>query len=183
ADTERKLVDEGIKATRTSQEMSTTIADLDRAARYYNLLKTADIMDVYRSKDQLLSGLRQQLERQLRTPAALKTLEAMKDLQGTIRLSVLSMPHGAADPGELSQRFDELRALSQRLVVQSNAEIDAEVAALEEQAQRSRVRLAWESALLVPLTIIAIIAVTLAVGRPLRTLDRAISELGSGTLS
>src|SRR6202008_4586155 len=32
-------------------------------------------------------------------------------------------------------------------------------------------------------TIIAIIAVTLAVGRPLRQLDRAISELGSGTLS
>jgi two-component system sensor histidine kinase GlrK len=107
----------------------------------------------------------------------------MKDLQGTIRLSVLSMPHGAADPGELSQRFDELRALALQLVEQSNAEIDAEVAALEEQAQRSRVRLAWESALLVPLTILAIIAVTLAVGRPLRALDRAISELGSGTIS
>ncbi|HEY1283922.1 MAG TPA: HAMP domain-containing sensor histidine kinase [Steroidobacteraceae bacterium] len=183
ADTERKLVDEGIKATRASQEMSTTIADLDRTARYYDLLKTPDLLEVYRSKDQLLSAFRGQLERQLRTPAALKTLEAMKDLQGTIRLSVLSMPHGAADPRELSQRFDELRALSQRLVEQSNAEIDAEVAALEEQAQRSRVRLAWESALLVPLTIIAIIAVTLAVGRPLRALDRAISELGSGTIS
>jgi two-component system sensor histidine kinase GlrK len=41
----------------------------------------------------------------------------------------------------------------------------------------------WQSALLIPLTIIAIIAVTFAVGRPLRALDRAISELGSGTLS
>jgi two-component system sensor histidine kinase GlrK len=43
--------------------------------------------------------------------------------------------------------------------------------------------LLWQSALLLPLTVIAIIAVTLAVGRPLRTLDRAISELGSGTFS
>src|SRR5262245_23894468 len=76
ADTERKLVDEGIKATRASQEMSTTIADLDRTARYYDLLKKADLLEVYRSKDQILSGLRGQLERQLRTPAALKTLEA-----------------------------------------------------------------------------------------------------------
>jgi two-component system sensor histidine kinase GlrK len=41
----------------------------------------------------------------------------------------------------------------------------------------------WQSALLVPLLLTAIIAVTFAVARPLRALDRAISELGSGTLS
>src|SRR5262249_28026495 len=118
ADTERKLVDEGILAARASQEMTTTIADLDRTARYYDLLKKADLLEVYRSKDQQLSALRNQLDRQLRTPQARKTLEALKDLQGTIRLSVLSMPHGAADPGELSQRFDELRTLASQVAEQ-----------------------------------------------------------------
>ena len=38
-------------------------------------------------------------------------------------------------------------------------------------------------ALLLPLTVIAVFALTLAVGRPLRHLDRAISELGQGTFS
>jgi len=57
------------------------------------------------------------------------------------------------------------------------------VAALEAQTQQARRRLLWQAALLVPLTIVAIIVLTLAVGRPLRQLDRAISELGEGTFS
>jgi two-component system, NtrC family, sensor histidine kinase GlrK len=183
ADTSRKLVNEGISAARASQEMSTTIAELERTAKLYDLLKKADLLDVYRTKDERLSTARDQLDRQLRTVAAHKTLEGLADLQGTIRLSVLSMPHGAADPGELSQRFDELAALATKVTEQGNEEIKDVVAALEAQTTRARARLAWESALLLPLTLIAIIGVTLAVGRPLRALDRAISELGSGTIT
>src|SRR6185369_4073718 len=51
------------------------------------------------------------------------------------------------------------------------------------QTEQARRRLLWQAALLVPLTIIAIIVLTVAVGRPLRQLDRAISELGQGAFS
>ena len=46
-----------------------------------------------------------------------------------------------------------------------------------------RRRLLLQAALLVPLTGIAIFLLTVAVGRPLRQLDRAISELGQGTFT
>lgn len=183
ASTGQKLVTEGVGAARASQEMFSKIAELERTAKLYNVLKTSDILTAYRNQDEALSGSRSQLDRHLRTPESRKTLEELGDLQGTIRLSVLSMPHGAADPDDLSRRFGDLSALANRVAQQSKAEIDAEVAALEQQTQRARRRLLWESAVLLPLTVIAIIAVTLAVGRPLRTLDRAISELGSGTFS
>jgi two-component system, NtrC family, sensor histidine kinase GlrK len=65
----------------------------------------------------------------------------------------------------------------------SNAHIDTEVEALEAQTQRANRRLWWQSALLLPVTLIAILGLTLAVGRPLRKLDRAISELGRGAFS
>ncbi len=183
ADTGQKLVVEGVSVARSNQEMSGKIAELERSARLYNLLKTADLLQVYRSQDERLAVIREQLDHQLRSEPARKMIEELGDLQGTIRLSVLSMPHGAADPDDLSQRFGDLTALAAQVAEQSKIEIDAEVAALEQQTQRARRRLVWQSALLLPLTIIAIIAVTLAVGRPLRTLDRAISELGSGTFS
>ncbi len=93
------------------------------------------------------------------------------------------MTPGESDLGDLPERFDELAALAAKVREQSNAQIGAEVAALELRTQAARRSIVWKSALLIPLTIIAIIAVTLAVGRPLRQLDRAISELGSGTLS
>jgi two-component system, NtrC family, sensor histidine kinase GlrK len=83
----------------------------------------------------------------------------------------------------LSRKFTELSALVDKVSQQSNAQIDAEVAALEQQTQRARRRLAQQAALLVPLLILAIFALTITVGKPLRQLDRAISELGQGTFT
>jgi two-component system, NtrC family, sensor histidine kinase GlrK len=179
----QKLVVEGVGAARAAQEMFSKIAEVERAAKLYNVLKTSDLLTAYRNQDEGLSTIRAQLDRHLRTAAARKTLEDLGDLQGTIRLTVLSMPRGSADPDDLSRRFGDLTALANQVAQESKAEIAVEVATLEQQTQRARRRLLWQSALLLPLTVIAIIAVTLAVGRPLRTLDRAISELGAGTFS
>ena len=183
ASTGQKLVTEGVGAARAAQEMFSKIAEVERAAKLYNVLKTSDLLTAYRNQDEGLTAIRGQLDRHLRTAEARKTLEELADLQGTIRLSVLSMPHGAADPDDLARRFGELTGLANKVTQQSKAEIDGEVAALEQQTQRARRRLLWQTALLLPLMVTAIIAVTLAVGRPLRALDRAISELGSGAVS
>jgi len=88
-----------------------------------------------------------------------------------------------ARSAELSRSFTVLGHLADRITAQANAQVDSEVAALEEQTLESRRRLLWQSGLLVPLTIVLIFALTFAVGRPLRQLDRAISELGEGTFS
>jgi len=48
-----------------------------------------------------------------------------------------------------------------------------------QQAQR---QLFWVFALLIPLTIVTTLVFSLRIGRPLRQIDRAISELGSGAL-
>jgi two-component system sensor histidine kinase GlrK len=66
---------------------------------------------------------------------------------------------------------------------QSNAHVDAEVAALEERTIEARKRLLWQAALLLPLAVVAVFVLTVGVGRPLRQLDRAISELGQGTFT
>ena len=47
---------------------------------------------------------------------------------------------------------------------------------------RPQRQLFWGFALLIPLTVVAILVFSLRVGRPLRQIDRAISELGSGAL-
>ena len=54
---------------------------------------------------------------------------------------------------------------------------------MQRQTASTQKRLFWQSALLVPLTLVAILALTLSIGRPLRAIDRAISELGRGTFS
>ena len=183
ANTGQKLVVEGVTAARASQDLFGQIASLERTARLYEVLNDPKLLDLYRSQDARLTETLAQLDRHLRTAPARQTLEELAQLQGTIRLSVLSMPRGAADPADLSRRFGELSALADRVAQQSNAQIDSEVLALEEQTLRARRRLFWQAALLLPLTLVAILALTVAVGRPLRQLDRAISELGQGNFS
>ena len=89
----------------------------------------------------------------------------------------------AAAAADLSGRFTQLTALVERVAQQSNAQVDAEVAALEERTLQARKRLLWQAALLLPLAVIAVFVLTVGVGRPLRQLDRAISELGEGTFT
>ncbi len=185
ADTGQKIVIEGVHAAQASQELISQIVSLERTARLYGVLNDASLLDVYRRKDDQLTALRGQLDRLLSNDAAHKTLADLGARQGTIRIAVLGLPSGAsvAKTAELSRSFSDLGGLADEVAAQGNAQVDSEVAELEEQTLQSRRRLLLQSALLVPLTIILIFALTMAVGRPLRQLDRAISELGEGTFS
>lgn len=183
ADAGQTLVKEGVSAARMSQSLSDQIGTLERTARQYAVLSEPKLLLLYRERDEQLSSTRVQLQQQLRRPSAREALESLGELQGAIRLSVLSMPKGSSDPQELWQRFEDLNVLAARVTREGEVQVDTEVAALEAQTQEARRRLAWQSALLLPLTVVMIIGLTLAVGRPLRTLDRAISELGRGVFS
>jgi two-component system sensor histidine kinase GlrK len=183
ADRGQKLVAEGVTAARASQDLFAQIGLLERTAKLYEVLKDPKLIEAYNGQDARLAETRKQLYRQLRGSPARQTLEQLGTLQGTIRASLWSTPGVTAEPAELSRRFAELSTLADKVAQQSNAQIDAEVAALEAQTRRANVRLWWQSALLLPVTLVAILGLTLAVGRPLRKLDRAISELGRGAFS
>ncbi len=92
-------------------------------------------------------------------------------------------PKPGVAPEDLPQRFGELGALADRIAQQSEAEIDAQVAGIQRRTLAAQRQLFWQSTLLLPLTLIAILVVTLAIGRPLGHIDRAISELGAGNYS
>jgi two-component system sensor histidine kinase GlrK len=183
ADAGQTLVKEGMSAARMSQSLSDQIGTLERTARQYAVLGEPKLLLLYRERDEQLASTGVQLQQQLRRPSARDALEALGELQGAIRLSVMSMPKGAADPQELWQRFEELNVLAARVTREGEVQVDTEVATLEARTQEARRRLAWQSALLLPLTFLTIIGLTFVVGRPLRALDRAISELGRGVFT
>ena len=184
ADTGTKIVIQGVAGARASQKLFGQIASLERTARLYDVLGRRELLDLYRTQDELLSATRQQLHRQA-TGDARQTLDELGVLQRSLSNTVMSAPPGssAAVASDLSSRFQQLYALVERVAQQSNAQVDAEVAALEEQTQQARKRLLWQASPLLPLAVIAVFVFTLGVGRPLRQLDRAISELGQGTFT
>jgi two-component system, NtrC family, sensor histidine kinase GlrK len=183
-DTGEKILIQGVTGARASQALFGEIASLERTARLYEVLGDAKLLELYRTHDERLSGIRQQLLR-VATSNVRETLEQLGRLQESIRSTVMSNPANpeTAASSDFSGRFGQLSELVDRVTQQSNAQVDAEVAALEARTLEARTRLLWEAALLVPLAVIAIFVLTLGLGRPLRALDRAISELGQGNFT
>jgi two-component system sensor histidine kinase GlrK len=183
ADTSRRLVVEGVDAARASQDLISRVASLERATRLYEVLPDPKLLDAYREQNAQLTATRQQLEQHLRSPQAREALSALGTLQATIDRHVLSGPKGAGETTELMRQFAELGALAEDVSQLHKSEIDIAVAGIQRRTLDAQRRLFWESTLLVPLTIIAILVLTLVIGRPLRHIDRAISELGRGNFS
>ncbi len=183
ATTGQKIVIEGVTAARESQQLFSQIASLERTARLYDVLNDSKLLDSYEQENQAFSATRAKLYVNA-TPATRQTLTQLAAVQQAIRTAVLTTPAttAAADTASLSQRFSTLSALADKIADQSNQQIDAEVAALQRRTDRARARLFWEAAGLLPVTLIEIITLTLMVGRPLRQIDRAISEIGHGSI-
>ncbi|HYL03815.1 MAG TPA: HAMP domain-containing sensor histidine kinase [Steroidobacteraceae bacterium] len=183
-DTGHRIVVEGVTDARASQALFAQIASLERTARLYDVLNDRKLLDVYRTQDERLTATRDELGRHA-TDAVRQTLTALGALQASIRDTVLTTPAGAtpAATSDLSARFTQLSSLVDRVAQQSNAQVDARVAELEAQTLHARQQLLWQSALLVPLAVVAVLMLTVGLGRPLRQLDRAISELGEGAFN
>ncbi len=184
ATTGQKIVIEGVTAARASQQLFSQIASLERTARLYDVLNNPQLLDSYKEEDETFSATRAKLYVDA-TVAARQTLTQLAAVQGSIRTAVLTTPASTAatDTASLTRQFETLSALVDKVAEQSNEQIDAEVASLQSQTDRARKRLFWEAAGLLPVTIIEIITLTLIVGRPLRQIDRAINEIGHGSIS
>ena len=71
---------------------------------------------------------------------------------------------------------DAARDIGQRMRIARNEQLTA----LQDSTREAQRKLLWQSAALIPLTIVLILFFLGLIGRPMRQVDRAIRELGSG---
>jgi two-component system sensor histidine kinase GlrK len=142
-----------------------------------------ELLDAYRATDQRLAASRTQLAALLTEDPTRRSLEEFQAMHNEIANAVNNTRYDSPEFTTILTRIDRLNDLANAIAVSGNRQMDARLAALQQQTARTQRRLFWQSALLVPLTLIAILALTLSIGRPLRAIDRAISELGRGTFS
>ncbi|HEV7632221.1 MAG TPA: HAMP domain-containing sensor histidine kinase [Steroidobacteraceae bacterium] len=180
AQTSEQVVVEGVQATRLTQDLFAQIASMERTVRLYQILAERKLIDAYRTRDQRLQALEQQLARQLRGDDARGAVKQFTGQRSEIARQVLAAETTPLQFDLLLSRFELLDEAAALISERSNAQIDHELEALRLRTRAAQRQLFWESALLVPLTVVAILAFTLYLGRPLRQIDRAIDELGRG---
>jgi two-component system sensor histidine kinase GlrK len=181
----QRLVIESVQTTRLTQNMFGQIASLDRAARVYRVMGSTTVLAAYREHDGALASTLHELRVALRSGAAIGAVDGVDRARQEVAAGLSRSP-AAADTGAGASAEDHLVELADaatRVAALSNSQIDAELRTLGERADTARRQLFLESALLVPLVLLAVVMFTLGLGRPLRQIDRAITELGSGKFS
>ncbi|HEX9139073.1 MAG TPA: hypothetical protein VF848_04740, partial [Steroidobacteraceae bacterium] len=170
----QRLVLESVQLAGLSQDLYEKIASLERSARLYQVLRDGTLFAAYRNNDEQLANIIRVLHGRMKSSEADSRLDALSIGQQVIRDTVRDAAALAGAPVEfpdLADRVEPIAALIEQ-------QINAGRAALQERTERAQRQLLWESTLLLPIFAVAILAVTLGLGRPLRQIDRAIGELG-----
>jgi two-component system, NtrC family, sensor histidine kinase GlrK len=178
-----QLVVHGVRGTRNNQRMFEEIGALERTARLYQIIGSADLLDVYaRNQQRLITTLNElltlSLDAESRNQALAIQTEAER-LQNEIKLSTPN----SARMAELINAFPAVSDMASKMSNRVSAQIDTELNNLQQATQLAQRDLFWQTLLLIPLTLAVVGIFTFLFGRPIRAIDRAISELGRGTFS
>ena len=179
----QEIVLEGVQAARLTQTMFSDVAVLERTMRLYQVLGDQKLLDAYAQADARLEASREQLARVLDREPAAGALRDFQALHTALAAKVAGAKPNSPELAEALAQIGKLDEYTNNIATSGNQLVDESLADLRRETDRAQQRMLWQSALLAPLTLVAILALTLSIGRPLRKLDRAISELGEGTFS
>jgi len=178
-----QLVVHGMQGTRNNQRMFEQIEALERNARLYQIIPNAELLEAYaRNQERLEHTIDELLSLPLdeTSRADAQSLKSDSDrIWEELKTAAPNSPHIA----ELINSYPQISDLASKISNRVSAQIDRELTALQLAAQRAQQKLFWQTLLLVPMTLAVVGVFTYLFGRPLRAIDRAISELGRGTFS
>jgi len=166
-------------ATLEDQRLSNLLGSMERNARTYLQLQSADRLAFYDS-DQAAFEV---------SVTALRALPSDTQIRDQLaRLSSLSkdvhrMLRGGATEEAIVERFGMMREATRAATDGMRETISNRFETLQENTSSAQRELAWLAAALIPGTLVLIGLFLLLVGRPMRQMDRAIRELGEGDFS
>jgi two-component system sensor histidine kinase GlrK len=183
ADDSKILVRQGVDITRHNQLLFEEIAALERTARLYQVLGRPDLLDVFRDNHQRFLGTIADLKALPQTDTTRQTLGTISAAGVNLESALRAAGQDAAAVSRVVGRFTQLADSARTYAQGTNQQIETQLNKLQGATERAQRTLFWQSAMLLPITIVIVAFVTLRLARPLRQIDRAIGELGRGTFS
>ncbi len=181
AEQSEQLMQTGVTAAEQNRLLFESLGSFERVARQHHVLGTPDSAELLRQDLNVL-------ESRLDTMAPL----IVQADAGVLGEGISARARGivAALLGDDASRADEaldgfalLRRDVNRLTVMLSTHIDLELSRLQDNIREAQQVSAWQTAALVPGTIVLVLFFTLLVARPIRQIDKAISQLGQSGFS
>jgi two-component system, NtrC family, sensor histidine kinase GlrK len=178
-----RIVEDSADTTRLTQQLVTETQLLERRAQVYTAVADPLVLEPYEKALQGLADIERRLDAILPDDGAREALQQFSSQRANVSTRIVATQKSPEDFEQVLRPSFTLLKQSLDVVSDRNEErVDAETAALRASTERVRKLMTWGLILFLPLTATAILLFSLRVGRPLRQIDRAISELGSGAL-
>jgi two-component system, NtrC family, sensor histidine kinase GlrK len=180
------VLSDSATATLENQRLSSLLMSMERNARQYTELQArasaSDLLTLY-------DGDQAAFEQSVALLSTLPTNEMIRgQLQSLVDLS--KHVHRTLRGGRteevvdtMSANFRTLNATARDVAQAMRFSINDRLNELQEDTRSAQQALAWQSAALIPGTLVLVVLFLLLVGRPMRQVDRAIRELGEGDFS
>jgi two-component system sensor histidine kinase GlrK len=179
----QQLVVHGMQGTRNNQRMFEEIGGLERQARLYQVIGDAKLLDVYASHQARLVTAIQELLTLPLDEASQQGVRAVESKANQLLQDLRRAAPNSTHMAELIGSFPQLSDAASNVSDQISLQIDRETASLELATQHAQQNLVRQTLLLVPITLAVVGMFTFLFARPIRAIDRAISELGRGSFS
>jgi two-component system sensor histidine kinase GlrK len=172
------IIAEGVAATRLTQDLYAQTNFMWRRLRILLVIGSPELAEAHAQEDARLAQTEASLAAYLRNEAARSALRDFTALRTAVGVRI----RGGARIEDIDAEVDRMLRAAEVVSARTNDQIDAATAELHESTRRAQKVLTWSFLLLIPLSGLAVLLFSFKVVRPLRQIDRAISELGSGAL-
>jgi two-component system sensor histidine kinase GlrK len=183
AEQSEQLVVTGVTAAENNRALAQQVASFERSARQYLVLRTEDSLSLTR---QDLASIRETIDPMLPLAQLADATDLAESVPRRAEAIVESLSQDVVSENDGQDAIAEFGTLRQdvtRLSSILSTHIEMELSALQASIRRAQRISAWQTAALVPGTIVVVLFFTLLVARPIRQIDRAIHQLGQSGFS
>ena len=178
AEQSEQLVITGISAAEQNRLLTEQIGSLERVSRQYVVLRNPESLALLRPDFETIENTLDEMTLLAEQANAMPLVESIQIGVRNLVSALESEQLTEADAETTLAEFARVRQWASELTTLLSNHIDQELIALQESARHAQQVSAWQTAALVPGTLILVLFFTLLVSRPIRQIDEAISQLG-----
>ncbi len=173
----------GVSSAENNRLLAQQVDSLERVARQYLVLRNAESLTLLQQDLLALESTLENMQALTEQANAVSLARAIRVTARRIARVLSGEGSAAIDTQAMVADFATLRQRVARLSQELNTHIETQLAEIEDKTQRAQQISAWQTAALVPGTLVLIVFFTLLVAKPIRQIDRAIAQLGKGGFS
>jgi len=180
-------------ATLQNEKLVSLLSGMERNALQYLQLQgvvasASELLNLYDSDQVAFEESLAALTSLPKDPDIAEQLRRLTSISKEVHWALRSGANSGSGPNNgaidmIKERFRVMNAAARDVGQGMRRLIDSRLNELEENTRSAQHALAWQSAALIPGTLVLVVLFLLLVGRPMRQVDRAIRELGEGDFS